>query len=101
MLFGLYEQDLVAIALLGLLANFSFSFLFGWHFSHNIGVEEMIQSRGSHRPGWLAGLTLVIPFAKMAQTLYRVAILQLYFLNQGRTHKEFWMHITQDESDLS
>lgn len=101
MLFGLYEQDLVAIALLGILANFSFSFLFGWYLSQNIGTEEMILNRGSRRPGWFTGLALVLPFAKMAQTLYRVAILQLYFLNQGRTHKEFWVYLTRDESDPS
>jgi hypothetical protein len=101
MLFGLHEQDLVALALLGILANFSFSFLFGWYLSHNIGVEEMMQSRGSRRPGWFTGLALVIPFAKMALTLYRVAILQLYFLNQGRTYREFWIYMTRDESDLS
>lgn len=99
MLFGLYEQDIIAIVLLGILANFLFSFLFGWYLSQNIGVEEMMLSRGSRRQSALIGLSLVIPFAKMAITLYRVVILQLYFLNQGRTHKEFWIYMTHDESE--
>lgn len=98
MLFGLYEQDIAAIALLGILANFSFSLLFGWYLSYNIGLEEMRLSKGARRQNPLIALSLVLPFAKMLLTLYRVAILQLYFLNQGHTHKEYWVYITRDES---
>lgn len=101
MLFGLYEQDLVAVSLLGVLANFAFSFLFGWYLSHNIGTEAMMLSRGSRRQGWLIGLSLIVPFAKMAVTLYRVAVLQFYFLNRGRTHKEFWVYLTHDGNEVS
>lgn len=97
MIFGMYEQDVVALSLLGILANFAFSFLFGWYLTRNIGMEEMLLSRGSKKQGWLVGLSLVFPFAKMALTLYRVVILQLYFLNQGRTHKEYWIYMTHDE----
>jgi hypothetical protein len=98
MLFGFYEQDFAAAALLGILANFAFSFLFGWYLSQNIGTEEMMLSRGDRQQSWMIGLALVIPFAKMAITLYRVAVLQLYFLNQGRTHKDYWVYLTGDES---
>ncbi len=93
----MYEQDLIALFLLGILANFAFSFLFSWYLSKNIGMEEMLHSRGERQQNWLVGLSLVIPFAKMALTLYRVAILQLYFLNQGRTHKEYWIYMTHDK----
>jgi hypothetical protein len=43
-------------------------------------------------------LSLFIPFAKMAVILYRVAILQIFFLNRGLTHKEFWVYLTQDDT---
>jgi len=56
----------------------------------------------SHRrwpqPWWML-LTLIIPYMKMAVTLYRVAILQLYFLNQGRSHKEYWVYLTHEENE--
>ena len=99
MLFGLYEQDVAALALLGILANFAFSFLFGWYLSLNIGAEEMMLSRGNRRPGWVIGLALILPFANMALTLYRVAVLQLCFLNRGRSHKEFWVYLTHDGNE--
>ena len=99
MLYGLYEQDIAAITLLGILANFAFSFLFGWYLSVNIGPEEMMLSRGNRRQGWMIGLALVIPFAKMAVTLYRVAVLQFSFLNRGRSHKEFWVYMTHDGNE--
>ncbi len=99
MFYGLYEQDIVAIVLLGILANFFFSFLFGWYLSKNIGTEEMLLSRGQKRSSWLMGLALLVPFAKMIVTLYRVAVLQFYFLDRGYTHKDFWVYITRDESE--
>jgi len=98
-LLGLYEQDVIAVALLGILANFAFSFLFGLYLSRNIGAEEMMLSRGNRRQGWLIGLALVIPFAKMIITLYRVAVLQFFFLNRGHSHKEFWVYMTHDGSE--
>jgi len=95
MIAGMYEQDFVALILFGIILNFLFSFLFGWYLSLNIGVEEMMLSKGDKKqPPWMA-FTLIIPFLKMAITLYRVTILQLYFLNRGRTHKEFWIYLTQ------
>lgn len=98
MLFGLYEQDLAAVALLGILANFLFSFLFGWYLTQNIGIEEMLRSKGERKQNLLIGLSLIVPYAKMAVTLYRVAVLQLRFLNRGRTHKEYWIYMTHDKS---
>ena len=99
MIFGLYEQDIAAIILLGLIANFLFSFLFGWYLTKNIGMTEMLETRGNRKQSWLMGIALVVPFAKMIVTLYRVAILQLYFLNRGLTHKEYWVYMTRDESE--
>ena len=98
MFYGLYEQDLAAVILLGILANFLFSFLFGWYLSQNIGTEEMLASRGMKRQSLLMGLALIVPFAKMIVTLYRVAILQFYFLDRGLTHKDYWVYLTHDES---
>ena len=96
MIAGMYEQDFLALVLFGIILNFLFSFLFGWYLSLNIGVQEMMHSKGDkQQPSWMV-LTLLIPYLKMAITLYRVTILQLYFLNQGRSHKDFWIYLTHE-----
>ncbi len=98
MIAGMYEQDFIAIVLFGIILNFLFSFLFGWYLSLNIGVQEMMLSKGDkQQPSWMV-LTLLIPFVKMGITLYRVTILQLYFLNQGRSHKDFWIYLTEESN---
>lgn len=99
MIGGLYEQDMIAIVLFGIIVNFLFSFLFGLYLSRNIGMEEMAMSKGERKQSLLIGLSMLFPFAKMVLTLYRVAVLQLYFLNHGLTHKDFWIYITHDESE--
>ncbi len=97
MIAGMYEQDFAAYMLLGIILNFIFSFLFGWYLSKNIGMEEMMMSKGEKAQPWWMPFTLLLPFVKMLVTLYRVAILQIYFLNQGRSHKEFWVYMTNEE----
>lgn len=98
MIAGYYEQDLVAVILFGIILNFVFSFLFGWYLSLNIGVQEMVLSKGDKKqPSWMFWM-LFLPFAKMLITLYRVSILQLYFLNQGLSHKDYWVYLTKDNS---
>ncbi len=98
MIAGYYEQDLVAVILFGIISNFVFSFLFGWYLSLNIGVQEMMLSKGDKKqPLWMV-LMLLLPFAKMLITLYRVIILQLYFLNQGLSHKDYWVYLTKDDN---
>lgn len=98
MIAGYYEQDLVAVILFGIILNFVFSFLFGWYLSLNIGVQEMVLSKGDKKqPPWMFWM-LFLPFAKMLITLYRVSILQLYFLNQGLSHKDYWVYLTKDNS---
>jgi len=94
MIAGMNEQDLVAYMIFGLTLNFVFSILFGVYLSKNIGMDEMIKSKGDKDQSILISLSLLIPFAKMIITLYRVAILQIYFLNKGFTHKEFWVYMT-------
>ncbi len=94
MIAGMNEQDLIAYIIFGVILNFLFSILFGMYLSRNIGMQEMITSKGDKEQSLLVGISLVIPFAKMAITLYRVAILQIYFLNKGYTHKEFWVYMT-------
>ena len=99
MIAGMYEQDLAAILLFGIILNFLFSFMFGWYLSLNIGMQEMMLSKGNKKqPSWMV-FTLIIPFVKMGITLYRVTILQLYFLNHGRSHKDFWVYLTQENSE--
>ena len=97
MIAGMSEQDFVAYIIFGLSLNFIFSILFGIYLSKNIGIEEMVESKGDKEQSLLVGLSLFIPFAKMIITLYRVAILQIYFLNKGYTHKEFWVYMTHSQ----
>lgn len=97
MLFGLYEEELLAYIIFGIILNFLFSILFGLYLSNNIGMDEMINTKGEKEQAWWMPLTLIMPFAKMLITLYRVAILQIYFLNRGKTHKEFWVYLTHPE----
>ena len=97
MIAGMYEQDFVAYFIFGIILNFVFSMLFGIYLSKNIGMQEMIESKGEKQQSSLIALSLFVPYLKMLITLYRVAILQIYFLNQGKTHKEFWIYLTHDE----
>lgn len=91
------SQEVFAYAIFGLILNFLFSIAFGLYLSKNIGVEEMILSKGDKEQPWWLSLSLAIPYAKMLVTLYRVAILQFYFLDQGKTHKEFWVYLTSSD----
>lgn len=91
-------SDFLAYAIFGLILNFVFSIAFGLYLSNNIGVEEMMLSKGDREQPWWLSLSLAIPYAKMVITLYRVAILQLYFLDQGKSHKEYWIYLTSEES---
>ena len=97
MIVGMNEQDLMAYIIFGLMLNFTFSIMFGVYLSNVIGMKEMIESKGDKEQSTLVGLSLFIPFAKMLITLYRVAVLQLYFLNKGLSHKEFWVYMTHEE----
>ena len=98
MIAGINEQDFIAYIIFGLTLNFIFSIMFGVYLSKNIGMDEMIKSKGDKEQSLLISLSLLVPFAKMAITLYRVAILQFYFLNKGFTHKEFWIYMTHNQS---
>jgi len=94
MIAGMYEQDFIAYVIFGLLLNFIVSIMFGLYLSKNIGLQDMMESKGDKEQSLLVSFSLIIPFAKMLITLYRVAILQIYFLNKGHTHKEFWIYMT-------
>ncbi|MDQ1245515.1 MAG: hypothetical protein QG565_1856 [Campylobacterota bacterium] len=96
MIAGMNEQDFMAYMIFGLILNFLFSILFGLYLSKNIGIQEMMKSKGEKEQSLLVSISLFIPYAKMAITLYRVAILQIFFLNRGYTHKEFWMYMTSN-----
>jgi len=98
MIAGMNEQDFIAYLIFGLTLNFLFSIMFGIYLSKNIGMEEMLKSKGDKQQSLLVSFSLLVPFAKMAITLYRVAILQFYFLNKGFSHKEFWVYMTHNQS---
>lgn len=96
MIAGMYEQDFIAYMIFGLILNFVFSMLFGLYLSKNIGMKEMMESKGDKEQSLLVSLSLFIPYAKMFVTLYRVAVLQFFFLNKGYSHKEFWIYLTHN-----
>ncbi|MBL0708404.1 MAG: hypothetical protein JJW00_05090 [Sulfurimonas sp.] len=98
MIFGMNEQDFVAYIIFGITLNFLFSMLFGIYLSKNIGIHEMIKSKGDKEQSLIVSLSIFVPYAKMLITLYRVVILQLYFLNKGYSHKEFWVYMTHCKS---
>ncbi len=98
MIAGMYEQDFIAYIIFGLILNFAFSIMFGIYLSKNIGMKEMIESKGDKEQSILISLSLFIPFAKMLITLFRVAVLQVYFLNKGHSHKEFWVYMTNNHN---
>jgi len=97
MIAGMNEQDFVAYIIFGLILNFAFSIFFGVYLSKNIGMQEMITSKGDKDQPIFVKLSLFIPYAKMLITLYRVTILQLYFLDKGHSHKEFWIYMTTEK----
>ena len=97
MIDGMFEQDFEAYIIFGIMLNFIFSLLFGIHLSNNIGMQEMLTSKGDKEQPLFVKLSLFIPYAKMIITLYRVAILQLFFLNKGHTYKEFWVYMTHEQ----
>ena len=96
MIAGMNEQDFLAYIIFGVILNFAFSILFGMYLSKNIGMKEMIELKGNKQQSLLVSISLFIPFAKMLITLYRVAILQIYFLDKGHSHKEFWVYMTNN-----
>lgn len=97
MIAGMFEQEIAAYVIYGIFLNFLFSILFAMYLSKNIGVEEMARNMGTKQQSLLVKLSLFIPYAKMLVTLYRVAILQIFFLNRGYSHKEFWIYLTHDD----
>ena len=97
MIAGMFEQDFAAYMIFGLILNFVFSIAFGVYLSNNIGMQEMMESKGDKEQSLFVKLSLFIPYAKMLITLYRVAILQIYFLNKGYSHKEFWIYMTHEQ----
>lgn len=94
----MYEQEFIAYVIFGLILNFVFSIMFGVYLTKNIGMQDMITSKGDKEQSFLVSISLLVPFAKMLITLYRVAILQIYFLNRGYSHKEFWIYMTNRQN---
>lgn len=97
MINGMTEQDIMAYIIFGVMMNFAISFMFGLYLSKNIGMQEMMESKGKKEQSPLIALSILVPFLKVIITLYRVAILQLYFLNKGYSHKDFWVYLTHEK----
>ena len=97
MIAGMFEQEIAAYVIYGIFLNFLFSILFAMYLSKNIGVEEMAKNMGTKQQNLFVKLSLFIPYMKMLVTLYRVAVLQIFFLNKGYTHKEYWIYLTHDD----
>jgi hypothetical protein len=96
MILGFYENDFFAYITLGIIMNFTLSLLFGMYMSNNIGMSEMLMSSGKYKQTFIVKISILVPFAKSLITLYRIAILQFYFLNQGKTHKDYWVYLTNN-----
>jgi len=101
MIAGMYEEDFMAYIIFGILLNFIFSIMFGIYLTNNIGIREMMESKGDKEQSTLIALSIFVPYLKMIITLYRVAVLQIFFLNKGYTHKEFWIYLTHKRENNS
>ena len=89
------EQDIFSIVLFGLMTNFFFSIMFGILINRNVGIIEVLKIvKGKQKP-WYQTLLIVIPFGKAILTLYRVYVLQVYFLNQGKTYKDYLVYMVK------
>jgi hypothetical protein len=88
----LFEADIFTIFLFGITANFLFSMLFAFFINTNIPFMELIElakrERNSKKPIFSI-IILFMPFVKATVILYRVYILQIYFLNRGKSYRDF------------
>jgi len=91
----LLEQDIFSIALFGLIVNFVFSIMFGILINRNVGIVEVMKIVRDKKQPWYYSVALIIPFAKAILTLYRVYILQIHFLNKGKSYRDFLIYITK------
>ncbi len=89
----LSEQDIFSLALFGLITNFFFSIMFGILINKNVGIMEVMKIARHKKQPWYYTVTLIIPFLKAVVVLYRVYILQVYFLNRGKSYKDFLLYI--------
>ena len=95
MIFGFPEELVISYVIFGVIMNFLISLLFGLYITKNIGIVKMMQIGGEYRQPWWLGFAIFIPFLKMGITLYRIYVLQIYFLNQGRSHQEFFEYLVE------
>lgn len=98
MIFGLEEADFFTFLLFGLIANFLFSIMFGLLINSNVGVQDLMKLVQKYKQPWWMPFTIIVPFAKMVLTLYRVYILQVYFLNRGKSYYDFLVYTFEKES---
>jgi uncharacterized membrane protein len=89
------EQDIFTIALFGLITNLFFSIMFGVLINQNVGIIEVMKIVKGRKQPWYLAFSFLVPFAKAIITLYRVYILQVYFLNRGKSYQEFLAYIVK------
>jgi hypothetical protein len=92
----LYEQDIFTIILYGLIVNFLFSILFGVLINKNVGILEVMKIVRSKKQPWYVPILVIVPFAKAVVTLYRVYILQVYFLNRGKSYRDYLLYLVKN-----
>jgi len=94
------EQDIFTVILFGLMTNFIFSMLFAMLLHKNINPREMItimDTKEIKKTTWYKKVVIIIPFAKTVMVLYRVYILQVYFLNQGKSYKDYMKYLVSNQ----
>ncbi len=69
--------------------------MFGVLIHKNVGFIEVVKIVRGKRQPWYVGVLLVIPFAKAVLTLWRVYVLQVYFLNKGKSYRDFLLYMVK------
>jgi hypothetical protein len=97
LIFGLNEADFFAVIVFGIVANFAFSLYFGFLLQQNIkfgDIVNLMRSRKTPQP-WYFTILIIIPFGKVFLVLWRVYVLQIYFLNRGRSYHDFMKYMIE------
>ncbi len=91
-----FEADMFTIFLFGIMANVLFSMSFAFLINSNIPFMELVEiarrERNTKRSAFNIFM-IFVPFAKVILILYRVYILQVYFLNRGKSYKDFAVYL--------
>jgi hypothetical protein len=96
MLFGFNQADVFAIIVFGLFTNFAFTLYFSFLIEKNVSFHTIIAMlKERKQKPWYIVVLIIIPFGKALLTLWRVYVLQIYFLNRGKTYTDFFKYINR------